>query len=125
MAEPAPEVAAAFRCTACGKCCLEGAGRLPVVEADVALWEAQAPQVLKYVTWEGDTGARRGSLSRSVVTGHKATRCPFIRKHRGRAQYYCRIYEVRPQVCRRYPTSPEHALYTDCEGFVVPNDRDV
>ncbi len=124
MAEPAPEVAAAFRCTACGKCCLEGAGQLPVVEADIALWETQVPMVLRYVTWKGETGARQGTLSRSVVTGRDTARCPFVRKHRGKAEYYCRIYEVRPQVCRRYPTSPEHALYTGCEGYVAPTDGD-
>ncbi|MDD9903913.1 MAG: YkgJ family cysteine cluster protein [Rhodospirillaceae bacterium] len=109
-----------FHCTACGKCCLEGAGWLPVVEADIARWETSAPHVLRYVAWEGEAGERRGGLSRSVVTGRETTRCPFVRKRRGRAEYYCRIYEVRPQVCRRYPTSPDHALYTGCDGAFVP-----
>ena len=109
-----------FYCTACGKCCLEGAGWLPVVEADIARWETSAPHVLHYVAWEGEAGERRGGLSRSVVTGRETTQCPFVRKRRGRAEYYCRIYEVRPQVCRRYPTSPDHALYTGCDGEFVP-----
>lgn len=116
MADPKME----FHCTACGKCCLEGAGWLPVTETDIARWETEAPHVLKFVTWEGEPGARRGSLSRSVVTGRETTRCPFVRKRRGRTEYYCRIYDVRPQVCRRYPTSPEHALYTGCDGEFVP-----
>ena len=112
-----------FHCTGCGKCCLEGAGWLPVVEADIARWEAEAPHVLKFVAWEGESGTRRGGLSRSVVTGRETTRCPFIRKVRGEARYRCRIYEHRPQVCRHYPTSPEHALYTGCEGrFLSPDD---
>ena len=51
-----------FHCTACGKCCLEGAGWLPVVEADIARWETSAPHVLRYVAWEGEAGKRRGGL---------------------------------------------------------------
>ncbi|NKB58573.1 MAG: hypothetical protein GKS00_19765 [Alphaproteobacteria bacterium] len=124
MADPVTDDVAEFRCTACGKCCLEGAGWLPLVEEDIARLEAQAPQVLKFVTWEGEPGARQGSLSSTIVTGRETTRCPFVRKRRGRAEYDCRIYEVRPQVCRRYPTSPEHALYTGCEGEFVTEDGD-
>lgn len=108
-----------FRCTACGKCCLEGAGWLPLVESDIALWEAEAPHLLKYAAWEGDPGERRGGLSRSNAGGRDSTRCPFVRKRRGRQEYYCRIYDVRPTVCRRYPTSPDHALYTGCEGYTA------
>ncbi|MEX2616535.1 MAG: YkgJ family cysteine cluster protein [Alphaproteobacteria bacterium] len=116
--------AAQFTCTGCGKCCLEGAGWLPLAEADIARFEAQAPHVLKYVTWRGEPGARRGSLSRTVVTGRETTRCPFVRKRCDRGQYYCRIYDSRPQVCRRYPTSRDHALYTGCEGYDVPGGAD-
>lgn len=115
---------AEFRCTACGKCCLEGAGWLPVAEADIARFEAEAPHVLEFVTWEGEPGDRRGSLSRSVVSGRETTRCPFVRKRRGKAEYYCRIYDVRPQVCRRYPTSPDHARFTGCEGYDVPQSEE-
>ena len=111
-----------FSCNGCGKCCLEGAGWLPLVEADIACLEEQAPHVLQYVAWEGAPGERRGSLSRTVVTGRETTRCPFVRKVRGKPQYTCGIYDVRPTVCRRYPTSRDHALYTGCGGYDVPGD---
>lgn len=124
VADPMTDDAPVFHCTGCGKCCLEGAGWLPLVEEDIARLEGQAPHVLKYVTWEGEPGARRGSLSSTIVTGRETTRCPFVRKRRGRPEYDCRIYEVRPQVCRRYPTSPDHALYTGCEGHFEPGDSD-
>jgi len=101
-----------FRCTDCGKCCLEGAGILPVVEADIALWEAHAPQVLDYVKIAGPAGERSGEMGKA----NKSTRCLWIKKFPGRDQYYCRIYQWRPQVCRRYPTSLEHARLTDCPG---------
>lgn len=92
---------------------------MPLVESDIALWEAEAPHLLKYAAWEGDPGERRGGLSRSNAGGRDSTRCPFVRKRRGRQEYYCRIYDVRPTVCRRYPTSPDHALYTGCEGYTA------
>lgn len=125
MADPIIDDAPEFNCTACGKCCLEGAGWLPLVEDDIARLEGQGPEVLKYVTWQGEPGARQGSLSSTLVTGRETTRCPFIRKRRGRAAYDCRIYEVRPNVCRRYPTSPDHARYTGCDGYDVPEDGDI
>jgi len=117
ITELADDIAPVFRCTGCGKCCLEGAGWLPLAEADIARFEAMAPQALKFVAWEGAAGARRGGLSRSIVTGRETTRCPFIRKVPGRSRYSCRIYDARPDVCRRYPTTPDHARYTGCEGF--------
>jgi len=102
-----------FACTSCGKCCLEGAGQLPVVEADIALWQDHAPHVLEYVTIEGTDGQRTGQMS----SGKGSTRCQWIKKYPGRKQYYCRIYQWRPLVCRRYPTSLQHAHLTDCPGF--------
>ncbi len=101
-----------FNCTDCGKCCLEGAGRLPVVERDIALWQKHAPQVLNYVKYTGPVGKRRGEMGKS----NPSTRCVWIKKFPGRDHYYCRIYQWRPQVCRNYPTSRAHARLTDCPG---------
>jgi Fe-S-cluster containining protein len=121
MTDPAAAIdLPAFRCTGCGKCCLEGAGWLPLTEADIARFEAAAPRALKYVAWEGAPGERRGGLSRSVAGGRETARCPFIRKVRGEPRYACGIYDARPDVCRRYPTSPDHARYTGCDGYDVP-----
>lgn len=102
-----------FKCTDCGKCCLEGAGQLPVVESDIALWENQARHVLKQLTIEGPPGRRNGKMS----SRRHSTRCPWIRKFPDRDRYYCRIYQWRPRVCRNYPVSPEHARLTDCPGI--------
>ena len=87
---------AGFQCTSCGKCCLEGASTLQAVEADIAMWEAHAPHLLKFGTIHGTAGQRTGDL------------------WPGREAWYSRIYEWRPQVCQRYPTSFEHARFTDC-----------
>ncbi|MBC8267869.1 MAG: YkgJ family cysteine cluster protein [Rhodospirillaceae bacterium] len=105
-----------FRCTSCGTCCLEGAARLQVTEDDIALWQDQAPHILEFVRLSGRKGQRTGEMGRSVHGGAETTRCVWIKKFPGRDQYYCRIYPWRPRVCRRYPTSIEHARFTDCPG---------
>ncbi|NQU56644.1 MAG: YkgJ family cysteine cluster protein [Rhodospirillales bacterium] len=101
-----------FACTDCGKCCLEGAGRLPACERDIAMWQEHAPHVLEYVKIEGAGGQRTGEMGKANIS----TRCQWIKKFPGREQYYCRIYQWRPQVCRNYPTSLKHARLTDCPG---------
>jgi Fe-S-cluster containining protein len=105
-----------FQCISCGKCCTEGASRLQADEDDIALWLNKAPHVMDYVIVHGQQGKRSGDLWISPITGKDTTRCPWIRKFPGRNKYYCRIYDLRPKVCRRYPTSLEHALFTDCPG---------
>ncbi|MBL6932180.1 MAG: YkgJ family cysteine cluster protein [Rhodospirillales bacterium] len=108
-----------FECTSCGKCCLEGASQLQAVESDIEMWEKNAPHLLAYVTIHGKTGQRTADLWLSFSARKQTTRCKWIRKFPGREQYYCRIYQWRPQVCRRYPISLEHARFTDCPGAEV------
>jgi uncharacterized protein len=105
-----------FQCTNCGKCCLEGASELQATEADLILWEEQAPHLLEYVNVYGALGQRTGDLWISPSHKRNTTRCRWIRKRPKQDEYYCQIYEWRPEVCRCYPTSLEHALYTNCPG---------
>ena len=60
-------------------------------------------------------GVWRGS---SPKTGDDVSRCPWLRKVRGKDQYVCRIQDVKPDLCRDYPLSREHAEETGCPGFV-------
>jgi Fe-S-cluster containining protein len=110
-----------FQCTRCGKCCVEGASRLSASEADLDMWARDAPHVLAHVAVRTVEGVPRGDLWISPRTRRDTVRCPWIRKYPNRGHYYCRIYEVRPEVCRRYPTSREHALITDCPGIAAPS----
>ena len=107
-----------FQCTSCGKCCLEGASQLPVIESDIALWEAEAPHILEFVKMSGEPGQRTGFHGEKFTSQKKTTRCKWIKKYPNRDAYYCRIYEYRPQVCRDYPISFEHADFTGCPGFL-------
>ncbi len=105
-----------FQCTNCGKCCLEGASQLQANEDDIVLWEEHAPQLLDFVTIRGEPDMRTGNLWPGQNAQKPTRRCRWIKKFPGRDEYYCRIYEWRPTVCRNYPTSLEHARFTDCPG---------
>jgi Fe-S-cluster containining protein len=53
----------------------------------------------------------------SPVTGEDVQRCPWLRKLPNQEKYICRIHDVKPEHCRAYPRSKEHALKTGCRGF--------
>ena len=43
-------------------------------------------------------------------------RCPWLRKIRGSDRYICRIHDLKPEHCRKYPKSRKHAEETGCRG---------
>lgn len=45
-------------------------------------------------------------------------RCPFLRKKNNSDKYYCRIYDIRPDVCRNYPVDYDQQLRDKCEGII-------
>lgn len=55
----------------------------------------------------------------SPKTGMEVTRCPWLRKLPNKNKYKCRIYEVRPDVCRNYPKlgQRESAIKIGCLGW--------
>ncbi|HKI47776.1 MAG TPA: hypothetical protein VKA69_00500, partial [Desulfobacteria bacterium] len=50
-------------------------------------------------------------------TGDDVARCPWLRKLPGINKYICRIQDMKPEHCREYPLSREHATETGCPGF--------
>lgn len=53
----------------------------------------------------------------SPKTGDDVERCPWLRKLPKQDKYICRIHDVKPEHCRNYPKSREHAEKTGCRGF--------
>ena len=49
--------------------------------------------------------------------GDDVWRCPWLRKLPKQNKYICRIQDVKPEHCRKYPKSKEHAEETGCRGF--------
>lgn len=53
----------------------------------------------------------------SPTTRDDVSRCPWLRKLPGKNKYLCRIQDMKPEHCREYPLSREHAEETNCPGF--------
>ncbi len=112
---------AGFICKQCGNCCLNlsGAESTCASEADVRMWEAAGrddilawvdpirlgDQLIAYDIWVNPR------------TGDDVVRCPWLQKVRGSQTYICQIHDLKPEHCRNYPISREHAELTGCPGF--------
>jgi len=115
-----------FKCLQCGQCCLNlhDAFTTCATEGDVRRWEA---------TGRDDILARVDPIALgdecvydiwvNPRTGEDALRCPWLRKVPGTKRYICRIHDVKPDHCRNYPKSREHAVETRCPGFRQAPDR--
>lgn len=109
-----------FKCKQCGNCCLNlsSAFQRCAAEEDIRLWEDnQRDDILEWVSV-----IELGELSVydiwiSPRTGDDVTRCPWLRKLPNKNKYICRIHDVKPEHCRRYPKSRKHAEETGCRGF--------
>ena len=53
----------------------------------------------------------------SPITNDDVKRCPWLRKTPNQDKYVCRIQDVKPEICRKYPRSRKHAEETGCRGF--------
>jgi Fe-S-cluster containining protein len=109
-----------FECKRCGNCCmnLTGAFQACASEADVRRWEeAGRDDILNWVDpiAVGDTCVY--DIWVNPRTGDDVARCPWLRKVRGADKYTCRIHDLKPDHCRRYPLSRKHAEETGCRGF--------
>lgn len=50
-------------------------------------------------------------------TGDDVSRCPWVEQVPGTDRYVCRIHDLKPDQCRRYPQSRKHADETGCQGY--------
>ena len=109
-----------FACKRCGSCCLNltDAFQTCATEEDVRRWEeAGRDDILKWVDpiVIGDTCVY--DIWVSPRTGDDVSRCPWLLKVRGTDAFVCRIHDLKPELCRNYPKSRQHAEATGCPGF--------
>lgn len=103
----------AAACTRCGKCCTNESYVMTLAASakDVARWRREGrDDILRYAE-----KVLPGLYDLWVDDGVELSRCPFLRKDRGAATYRCRIYETRPETCRRYPVSYKQMIADGCE----------
>jgi Fe-S-cluster containining protein len=50
-------------------------------------------------------------------TGDDVGSCPWLQQSPQQGRYVCRIQDVKPESCRKYPFTKDHAGKTGCRGF--------
>ena len=102
-----------FICVQCGRCCLLYGKELPGIEDDVKLWKKKKRKDI--LNWVDDFCGY--DLWINQTTDEPAFICPWLKKIPKTNKYVCKIYEVRPEVCRAYPINKQHAKEAKCKGI--------
>jgi len=110
-----------FTCKQCGNCCLNlsDAFQTSVSDEEIALWEIEG----RYDILEWVNSIHLGEehyihdIWINPKTGDDVSRCPRLRKLPKQDKYICRIHDLKPEHCLRYPKSRKHAEETGCRGF--------
>ena len=84
-------------CRACGCCCDAFGGVLHASQADLKRWKELGREDL--LAHAGETGW----LWLDPETGQRLQRCPFLSRN-SESQALCAIHEIKPDICRAYPT---------------------
>jgi Fe-S-cluster containining protein len=102
-----PDHPPGFRCVQCGACCR---AYVQVTEADIIRWAA-----LRRLDIMRAVSPVEGWIEPRTREGEPA--CPFLRDGPRLDTYVCRIYDVRPEACRRFPVSRTQAERVGCRGL--------
>lgn len=85
------------KCLGCGKCCESFGGHLTTSRADIERWERLGrTDLLSRVN-------RLGWIWVDPQTKRLEERCPFL-EQTGPENARCIIHEIKPDICRAYPT---------------------
>jgi|GEM_PF-1985135 len=104
-----------FSCKQCGNCCLNlNAHQSCATEEDVALWEENGRDDI--LEWVDEMIPGVHDIWIHPQTGEDVSRCPWLRKLPRQEKYVCHIHDMKPEMCRNYPLSRQHAGETGCKG---------
>ena len=108
-----------FACRQCGRCCRALDYHSEVQAADIARWRSMGrSDILRWVGVYRHTEAQPTyRIWVDPVTGQPAASCPFLKSNASGNRWVCGIHDVKPEICRQYPTSRKHARMTGCPGF--------
>ena len=110
-----------FKCIQCGNCRLNlrDAFQTSVSDEDISMWEREGRfDILEWVQpiFLGEDNYIY-DIWINPKTGDDVFRCHWLRKIPKQDKYICRIQDVKPEHCRKYPRSRKHAEETGCKGF--------
>jgi Fe-S-cluster containining protein len=108
-----------FKCKQCGHCCLNlDAFSTCATDEDIQMWQkAGRDDILEWVDPIQLGNHFIYDIWINPVTNDDVKRCPWLRKLPNQDKYICRIHDLKPEHCRAYPKSREHARKTGCKGF--------
>ena len=108
-----------FVCRQCGHCCNTLDYHREVTEEDVARWqELGRSDILRWVSvFEGEGNKKSYRIWTAPGSTDLAESCPFLKRISSENRSVCLIQDVKPGICRQYPSSRKHAVMTGCPGF--------
>ena len=108
-----------FTCRQCGQCCRTLEYHREIIEEDVALWEElERSDILQWVSvFTGENNKKSYRIWTTPGTTELAESCPFLKRISPENRSVCLIQDVKPGICRQYPSSRKHAVMTECPGF--------
>ena len=113
-----------FVCRQCGYCCSTLDYHREVTEEDVTRWqELGRSDILRCVgVFEGEGNKKSYTIWTIPGSTELAESCPFLKKISSDNRSVCLIQDVKPGICRQYPSSRKHAVMTGCPGFKTPTN---
>ena len=108
-----------FVCRQCGQCCSILDYHREVTEEDVTRWqELGRSDILRWVSvFEGEDNKKSYTIWTTPGSTELAEGCPFLKRISSENRSVCLIQDVKPGICRQYPSSRKHAVMTGCPGF--------
>ena len=108
-----------FACRQCGQCCRTLDYHREIIEEDVGLWQKLGrSDILSWVgVFTGENNKKSYRIWTTPGTTELAKGCPFLKKISSENRSVCLIQDVKPGICRQYPSSRKHAVMTGCPGF--------
>ena len=110
-----------FKCKQCGNCCLNlyDAFSTCATEDDIIMWEDEGRNDI--LDWVDPIHIGSNQFVYDIwispITHDDVNRCPWLKKLPNQDKYICRIHDLKPEHCRKYPKSRKHAQRTGCKGF--------
>ncbi|MFO7753619.1 MAG: YkgJ family cysteine cluster protein [Desulfobacteraceae bacterium] len=112
-----------FICARCGGCCRDLGFSDQCFETDVQRWRALGRDdiIARVGCSQGKDGAAKYRIWIDPESGTLSEICPWLSESEKGGQYYCRIQDIKPDICREYPFTRKHARMTGCNGSFQPD----
>lgn len=103
----------------CGQCCRILDYQREIAEEDVALWEKSGrSDILQWVrVFKGENNRKSYRIWTTPGSTELVESCPFLKRMSSENRSVCLIQDLKPGICRQYPSSRKHAVMTGCPGF--------